>query len=148
MLGRALYYITLPGIWLVVWLTPPRTRVVVICEDKVLLTKDWLGSGHWSLPGGGLRRNEPADIGAVRELAEETGVVANPHDLVQFLTLEPSGIKRVSRLICFRLELKTAPAISAHQVQILDCVWASPTQLDSMKVSGTSKKILAALRVD
>lgn len=148
MLGRALYYITWPGIWLVVRLTPPRTRVVVTCEDKILLTKDWLGSGHWSLPGGGLRRGEPADVGAVRELLEETGVVASPGDLTKFMTLEPSGIKRASRLICFHLRLRKAPAVSAHQLQILDCVWATSTQLDSMKVSSTSKKILTALRVD
>ena len=35
-----------------------------------------LGEGRWALPGGGLDFGEPPDGGAIREVAEETGLLA------------------------------------------------------------------------
>lgn len=36
----------------------------------------YLGAGWWTLPGGGLTFGEPPEVGALREVAEETGLVA------------------------------------------------------------------------
>jgi 8-oxo-dGTP pyrophosphatase MutT (NUDIX family) len=51
-----------------------RTRILLIHNDRLLIVKNWLSSGHWSLPGGGIKRGEDPGIGAVRELYEETAI--------------------------------------------------------------------------
>ncbi|HJQ08244.1 MAG TPA: NUDIX hydrolase [Candidatus Saccharimonadales bacterium] len=51
-----------------------RTRVIVTDGQEVLVIKNWVSDGKWSLPGGGLHKNEPPAQGALRELREETGL--------------------------------------------------------------------------
>jgi ADP-ribose pyrophosphatase YjhB (NUDIX family) len=51
-----------------------RTRLLVVSGNSIIVTKRWLGEGKWSLPGGGLHREEESLDGALRELHEETGL--------------------------------------------------------------------------
>lgn len=63
-------------------------NVVVHDDENVLLLDEKIPQheGIWSLPGGYARHDEgPTEVG-VRELAEETGLDANPDDL-SFLTI-------------------------------------------------------------
>jgi ADP-ribose pyrophosphatase YjhB (NUDIX family) len=48
--------------------------------DRLLLLRQPPGRG-WTLPAGLLRRGEPPVLGAVRELAEETGIELDPDQL-------------------------------------------------------------------
>lgn len=50
-----------------------RTRIVVVAGDKVLLTHTWISKGKWNVAGGGIKKSETAEQGAIRELREETG---------------------------------------------------------------------------
>lgn len=50
-----------------------RGTAVVIRDGKVLLVRD-KGKHHFSLPGGGIKANEPAASAAGRELFEELGL--------------------------------------------------------------------------
>ena len=50
-----------------------RGTAVVIRDGKVLLVRD-RGKHQFSLPGGGIRENEPAASAAGRELYEELGL--------------------------------------------------------------------------
>jgi 8-oxo-dGTP pyrophosphatase MutT (NUDIX family) len=50
-----------------------RGTAVVLRDGKVLLVRD-RGRHHFSLPGGGIRENEPAASAAGRELFEELGL--------------------------------------------------------------------------
>lgn len=53
----------------------PRVRVIVVADDgKILLVRNILGRQNWSLPGGGVQKNENFSAAVVRELAEETGI--------------------------------------------------------------------------
>ena len=58
--------------------------VIVRSDDKVLLLRrantGWK-DGCYSLPAGGHDGGEPLTVAAVRELEEETGLLANPDDL-------------------------------------------------------------------
>lgn len=62
---------------------PPVTRLaaygVIRRDGRLLLCRVGpgnLGEGRWTLPGGGLEFGEPPDVGAIREVAEETGLIA------------------------------------------------------------------------
>lgn len=52
---------------------------VVVRDGRILLCRVGpgnLGSGRWTLPGGGLEFGEAPDAGALREVEEETGLIA------------------------------------------------------------------------
>jgi len=58
-------------------------RVLVFdAEERVLLIRHSYGSGHWMLPGGGLSSGEDPQVGARREVAEETQVILTATVLV------------------------------------------------------------------
>jgi 8-oxo-dGTP diphosphatase len=59
--------------------------VVVIRGSSVLLIqrRDEPFAESWALPGGYVDEGETSRDGAVRELAEETGIVVDPAELVQ-----------------------------------------------------------------
>lgn len=68
----------------------PRVRIVVRNEnDELLLLKNWISAGEWSLPGGGVNRGEDPPHAAARELEEETGIAIAPHEL-RFMFSIPS----------------------------------------------------------
>lgn len=76
-LGVLVYWMTLPGIWLVLKNTK-RTRLLIVDENRVVVVKPWLGNGKWCLPGGGLHQGETALDGVLRETKEEVGLVLDP----------------------------------------------------------------------
>lgn len=62
---------------------PPVTRLaaygVIRRADRILLCRvapGYAGAGLWTLPGGGIEFGEPPEFAAVREVEEETGLVA------------------------------------------------------------------------
>lgn len=72
-LGIFTYWIGWPFFWLHLH-GSERSRVLVICGEKMLVVKAWVGDGKWSLPGGGIHSGEKPEEGALRELLEETGI--------------------------------------------------------------------------
>lgn len=61
--------------------------VVFSADSKVLMGKKGLHSGgvyadSWHIPGGGIEVGESKQQAAIRELYEETGIVAKPQDLI------------------------------------------------------------------
>lgn len=62
----------------------PAAGVVVVDGPRVLLVRrtNPPAVGSWSAPAGFLEHDEPPRVGAVRELSEETGLVAEPGSLV------------------------------------------------------------------
>lgn len=62
-----------------IWRGVPIEGVTMIAcdiEGRVLMVRHSYGPPGWFLPGGGLRRGESPESGAIRELAEETGCEA------------------------------------------------------------------------
>lgn len=79
-------------------ITPPKSKkmgagfgVMLLKDDKVLLGQRHVdpakadslmnGEGTWTMPGGKLDFGESFEVGAVRELREETGIVIQESDL-------------------------------------------------------------------
>lgn len=72
---------------LVIWwfLCRPKTRGVkclIECNGNFLLVKPSYSHRRFTIPGGGVRRNEESKLAAYRELKEETGIEI--HNLVWF----------------------------------------------------------------
>lgn len=73
MFGRLLYCMLWPVLWFYLPLTR-RVRVVVVYDNQVLLVRNWIGSGSWDFPGGGVKYGESAEDAVVREMREELGL--------------------------------------------------------------------------
>lgn len=70
---KTIYFFTWPLTGIILH-NSRRVRVLVEAEDSILLQRSTLGRQEWSLPGGGVGKNENPMQAAVRETAEEVGV--------------------------------------------------------------------------
>lgn len=145
LIGRIFYYITWPGIFLIIKLQPPRTRIIIKNKDYILLVKDWLGTGKWSLPGGGLKKNEIPEDGAIREIFEETGLSLNRDDLISIgkLNLKSAGIGYSAYCYLLNVESKLKPTNNSKEIAEVE--WFSLNSLEKLNLSPTVKQVLQAL---
>lgn len=121
-------------------LRTPRARLVVQnSQGEVLLVKTWLGGGRWGLPGGGIERGESAEEAALRELREETGILASVEELRPLFTLQHRGHDEIAFLLT--REKADLPAVSPRKFEIEDMSWFSPEKLPRLEL--TAEKILA-----
>jgi 8-oxo-dGTP diphosphatase len=70
------------------YLHPKRNtgRALVIKDEQILLIERWRVDAHYfSIPGGGIEAGETPEITAIRELQEETSVVAKLEKLVYIM---------------------------------------------------------------
>lgn len=72
-LGTIIFWVTWPISWLHLH-GSKRTRLLIVKGSHIIVTKRWIGDGKWSLPGGGLHKEESSFDCALRELYEETGI--------------------------------------------------------------------------
>ena len=97
----------------------PTVGVICLRDDQVLLIKRGTAPrlGQWSLPGGRLERGETTRAGALRELAEETGVEAVLLGLVDVVdglfTSRTTGTRASTFTASGVVALPTLPARSA-----------------------------------
>lgn len=68
LLARSWWYITRP--------TTSGAKVIIRCQNEILLIKTTYGY-NYSLPGGGLKKNETPANAAKREVMEEVGIRLN-----------------------------------------------------------------------
>lgn len=99
----------------------------------------------WCFPGGGLEAGETPRQGAVRELAEETGIEVAPddlHDLGEFGVESPHGR--------FRYHAFAAPTLLGNDD--VDCregrqiVFVDPATVDDLPLVRSTVQVLGALR--
>lgn len=140
--GRLVYYICWPGIWFILSLPQKRTRVLLISDGHLLLSRDWLGPGKWSLPGGGLHRSENELIGALREMEEETGLVLRAENLTRLGEIKVEDKLISTTLVVFKSEVAKRPKVSIPGIEILDFAWVDGKQLKKMPIDRSTKQIL------
>lgn len=145
-MGHLAYWIAWPGIWLYIQFTPPRTRVVILCNDKILLVKSWLGSSSWKLPGGGLHRAEQPLDGAVREVLEETAISLDPAKIKSLGKFKITAQGIPTDLIGFRTELSEVPALELQRLEITDAAWFSMAEIQRLTIDDSAQAVLTAFR--
>lgn len=141
-IGVAAYFMAWPLLFIFLRSTH-RSRVIVVAENQILLTMDWLGNRTWTIPGGGRRRHELASNAAVREVKEETGLDLNPKSLRQVLFNYPVSQIGLSFYVdCFVCQLPKLLEPHANRWEILKVGWFPIDQLDNHFRLGSSSKLL------
>lgn len=121
-IGIAIFWIGWPLIWLKLRKSR-RTRVLVVCNQEILVVKTWIGDGKWSFPGGGLHRGETTNQGAKRELAEETGIKLPPKEFRK-LDDKQDGFRGLSFIADrFVVNLSKKPSTKPQLPEIIDISW-------------------------
>lgn len=141
-LGRFIYFFGYPIFRLLIKNTH-RAYVVVQYNNKILVTKNWLGNQQkWRLPGGGIKAGERPAVAACRELAEEVGVRISERDLIQ---LNPTPIEaRYGYLVeLFTAPQAKKPKIRIDEREILQATFLSKKELANEQISD---ELQAALR--
>ena len=138
--GRIIYYLVRPTIH--VLLRGSRRAYVVIEQDgKILVVKNFLGSGKWHLPGGGCHKDESYASAAVREVNEEVGLVIEQSAL-QALGAPEIFAKRGFRYSLFLHSLQEPVTLRLDQIEIIDACWVHPDELTPVNAGETTLRAL------
>lgn len=90
-------------------------------DDKVLLVRHSYMPG-WLLPGGGVRRGEPAEHAILRELKEEIGLTRSaPPELFGIYSRQTGWVTNV--IVLYRLrdaEFSFRPNLEVREIQLAD----------------------------
>jgi len=122
-----------------------RTRVILRSDQEILLCKDWLGSGKWSLPGGGVKKGEKLIPAAIREVKEETGLILKPSQL-KTLTLRANKRRR-SNYHYFLVDYTIKPEINNRPFfdEIAEIKWVKINDIKENKITDIINQLPAAL---
>jgi 8-oxo-dGTP pyrophosphatase MutT (NUDIX family) len=141
-IGRIAYWFVFP--LLAIYLRiGSRTRLVLKHDDCILVVKGWLGSGKWSLPGGGLHRGEDPIVGVIRELCEETGIVLKED---QFRPGDKAILKQgivKFRYYRFFVQISQRPLLRPQKWEIQEIAWLRVSSLDT---SNADQSLLDTVR--
>jgi 8-oxo-dGTP pyrophosphatase MutT (NUDIX family) len=91
-------------------------------DNKVLVVKNWFGSGYWQLPGGGIKFGEKPLDGINRELREELGIEVLNGTLItkEPLTTQSRGLLLRQFYALYRLD--TQPKVAKSR-ELTACTW-------------------------
>lgn len=142
-LGTVVFFCAWPAFWVYYKVGRGRTRVVLVHDDKVLVMKQWISPGKWSLPGGGLHKGESLAGGAAREVLEETGLRLDPRQLqrVGRGTYRQHGLSFDYHVFVTRVG---SSSVRAQRLEISELKWARPGEL---RAGNASPDTLRALRM-
>lgn len=109
----------------------PAVRVVALnAAGRVLIVRraaDSTDGGSWCLPGGKVDYGDTAEQAAIRELEEETGLIAQG---VRFLFYQDSLPPEPGRMHCINLYFECrVDGIAVLNEESMDAAWIGPADL-------------------
>lgn len=100
-----------------------RVRVAITVGDEVLLVTNFIGRQRWTLPGGGVKKQETSLAAACRELREELGLDINSTELRLLESLPHTPEPKVTwQAEIIHLPLESHPQIK-KRFEILKLGW-------------------------
>jgi 8-oxo-dGTP diphosphatase len=141
LIGVIVFFCAWPAFWVYFKVGHGRTRVVLLHDDKVLVMKQWISSGKWHLPGGGLHRGESMEGGAARELFEETSLKLDPRQLQHIgrATYHKYGHSFEYQVFVGRVG---SDAVRAQRIEVSELEWVRPGELRANNASPDTIKSL------
>jgi len=143
--GTIVFFCSWPVFWVYFRVGHGRTRVVLIHEGKVLVMKQWVSPGAWGLPGGGLRKDEAVDDGAVRELYEETHLKLDPRQLLSIGTAMYRKYGLSFEYQVFAAKVGSSK-VRAQRIEVSELVWAYPEELTTYNAAPDTLHALQMVR--
>lgn len=122
-----------------------RTRVLVRSGDTVLLIQNWHSSGGWSLPGGGIHKNEEATLAATRELMEETTIALGVDQLRPIDTKKHTEHKLIFTCHYFLAELSEPIVAKPRLPEVLEARWVAIDELGDYRLAPDARHALSAI---
>ncbi len=124
-------------------ITHISTGVAIVRDGKILLVRrsvdDFLG-GYYELPGGGVDDGETIEEAAIREIKEETGLLASRVITIfkgfDYTTDKKPKVRQINLLI----EVK--PGEVKLSAEHDDYLWAKNGDLDNMKMTKSMVKCI------
>ncbi|WP_397453868.1 NUDIX hydrolase [Pseudomonas sp. NA-150] len=112
-----------------------KERATVICrrDNRVLYVRK--AKSNWVLPGGKIEAGETPAQAALRELSEETGLVAQ--DLIYLARFEKNNTVHYVFTVQLRETDKPSP-----QNEIADCKWLPFKKAGDLDISPATKSIV------
>lgn len=143
-LGRTAYWLLLPARRLY-RSDKPRSYAVIEHGEKILLVKNWLGSGAWSLPGGGAKTGESNEDALIRELHEETGLNIDKKQIKIILKGSHDREFGKKRFIIYKVNLKEKPKVFINRLEIIESMWADKNKLNAFAPASYELKEVAKI---
>ncbi len=141
LIGQSIYWLSWPMLWLILKGTT-RTRVLILNDDRVLVVKNRIGEGKWSLPGGGIKKNESLVDGAIREVKEETGIKLLNSQLIKLESSKSLTHKLKFNLESYYVNLGSKIKPNPRLVEIAQCSWINIDKLNYMNASENTLTVL------
>jgi len=148
MLKRVFFWLLWPGLF-VYFRFSHRARVVLVDGNYILLVKDrfqlWFNQDQWALPGGGLRRHETPEAGAVREIQEELGIKLSMSQLKLLWRgrIGNYGLRYQSYFLVARISRTAQLQLKSSEIAVAD--WCRINTLDLQTLKPESQKALQLL---
>ncbi|HSW65586.1 MAG TPA: NUDIX hydrolase [Bacillota bacterium] len=144
LLGMLTYWCAWPVFWVYFKRSYGRSRILLINPaGEILLMQQWISSGKWHLPGGGLHRDEEGAMGALRELREETGVVLTPANLITLgkQTCKAHGFTYDAYI--FAAHVGNDVRLERQRIEVARMAWMKP---ETLSVAHTEADVFVCLR--
>ncbi len=141
--GRVAFWAGWPVFWVLMHGTE-RARAVIVCEGQVLLIRDTLGDGSWTLPGGGMQGRESAALAACREVYEELGIVLSA-DAFTKLATEHTGYRGIAYTAHFVLATLESMPKPIPGLEVLELQWVPLPEVPQYHVDLTAARAFALL---
>ncbi len=140
-IGTITYWLCWPMLFIYLRFTR-RTRVLVICEDEILVVRGWLADDKWYLPGGGLHSGEEKEAGAIRELYEETKLKLKPSELNYLGPVKAHTHGLSFWYESFYVVLNAKPKVERQKWEISDIAWIG---IDRLSKTNATSAVLDSL---
>ncbi len=142
-IGKISYVLGYPFIRLWLWRSH-RVYVLIIVDDALLVSKNWLGLHRkWRLPGGGAHKGEDEKVALQREVQEELGIQINVSS-AQKLTPQPIRSNKGYSYSVYTVNLAQQPILAVNHAEIVATAWI---QHDDLKNITTSCELATALQL-